>query len=219
MAFYDIFQLAALGFFLVVVASRAISVRLKSRHNPIKLSVKRNSIQHAAALILFVAVNLWAAEILRSVLRPAWQPLPAIAYRRCVDGPIAKSIGVALTAVGFGVFVVALKQLGLSWRLGIDEQTPGELITSGIYALSRNPIYVFFDLYFLGTFLVNGTPLFLAALVLLSANLHIQIQQEEKFLIARFGAAYEAYAARVGRYVVLPDLRIRRAAWDQERLP
>jgi len=63
-------------------------------------------------------------------------------------------------------------------------------------------------------------------LVLLALNLHIQIRQEERFLAARFGAAYVAYAARVGRYLALPDLRRarqrlwewRRPSFDQEQL-
>jgi len=104
----------------------------------------------------------------------------------------------------FVIFVLALRALGNSWRLGIDENHPGRLVTTGIYAHSRNPIYLFFDLYFLGTFLINGSLFFLIMTVLAALNLHYQIRQEERFLARAHGAAYEAYCARTPRYIRWP---------------
>jgi len=105
--------------------------------------------------------------------------------------------------LGLGIFLVAQATLGDSWRLGIDERHPGALVTHGIYRLSRNPLYLFFNLYFWGTFLLNGTGMFAIFAVLVTANLHYQILQEERFLAQVHGEPYRAYRARVGRYLTL----------------
>jgi hypothetical protein len=41
-------------------------------------------------------------------------------------------------------FAVTLKSFGDSFRVGIDEKKPDKLVTSGMFAISRNPIYVCF---------------------------------------------------------------------------
>ncbi|MBN1261692.1 MAG: isoprenylcysteine carboxylmethyltransferase family protein [Anaerolineae bacterium] len=203
MSFFDIFQLAGLLVFLGIVVGRTISVQRKTRRIPIRLSIRRNNVHHVFALILFGCVNLWVAGILRTVLFSGRMPVPDFLDYVLIDSFVASIIGISVITCGFVVFILGLRQLGTSWRLGIDEQAPGALITGGIYAVSRNPIYVFFALYFLGTFLINGTVLFLLFLVIVAANLHYQVLQEEAFLAQAFGPAYAAYASRTGRYVTL----------------
>jgi protein-S-isoprenylcysteine O-methyltransferase Ste14 len=89
--------------------------------------------------------------------------------------------------------------------VGIDNQAPGELVTTGVFAFSRNPIFVFVDLYFIGIFLLNGTVIFLAA-VLVVVGLHYQILQEEQFLRAQYGQAYRYYRAGAPRYFGAPQV-------------
>ncbi len=63
-----------------------------------------------------------------------------------------------LTLVLFGfAFFGSPDSIGNLWRLGIDEKYPGKLVTKGIYAFTRNPIYLFFHLYFLGTFFLRDS--------------------------------------------------------------
>ncbi|MBI5184202.1 MAG: hypothetical protein HZA01_00525 [Nitrospinae bacterium] len=84
---------------------------------------------------------------------------------------------------------MALVSFRDSWRAGIDEKTQGELITTGIFAVSRNPIFIFIDLYFIGTFLINGALIFLIFAAVVIIGLHCQIIQEEKFLAKAYGQA------------------------------
>jgi protein-S-isoprenylcysteine O-methyltransferase Ste14 len=91
--------------------------------------------------------------------------------------------------------------MGASWRIGIDRQQPGQLVTSGLFAWSRNPIYLAFDLLVVGAFLIHGRSLFLilgAAMMLL---IHAIVLREERFLDAKFGDAFRNYRKRVGRYL------------------
>ncbi len=73
--------------------------------------------------------------------------------------------------------------------------------SGGIFAWTRNPIYVALDLIFFGAFLVQGRAIFLALALALAGLLHYQIRREEKYLARLYGDAYRAYCERVGRYV------------------
>ena len=87
--------------------------------------------------------------------------------------------------------------------MGIDKSAPGELVATGIFTVSRNPIFLFIDLYFAGTFLVNGTLIFLLFAALVVLGMHYQILQEERFLAGAHGEAYRRYCTVVGRYLTL----------------
>jgi protein-S-isoprenylcysteine O-methyltransferase Ste14 len=83
----------------------------------------------------------------------------------------------------------------------VDNSQPGALVTQGVFAISRNPIFVFLNLYTAGTFLINGTFIFLIFGVLMAAALHYQILQEERFLLQTYGDSYRSYLNRTARYL------------------
>jgi protein-S-isoprenylcysteine O-methyltransferase Ste14 len=204
-ALLDLFQVTALAVFLLAIVSRTIYLRLRKKLNPITLRLRGKGWTGVAEAALVVTVNLWVAALLWTVLPLAPEPLPGVLGRSLVTAVVAKWAGLVLITAGFFVFFCALHALGDAWRLGIDdrETSAGEraLVIDGIYRRARNPIYVFFNLYFWGTFLINGAAAFALLAALVTANLHCQILQEEQHLARVHGAAYEAYRARTGRYV------------------
>jgi protein-S-isoprenylcysteine O-methyltransferase Ste14 len=76
-----------------------------------------------------------------------------------------------------------------------------ELAGDNHRTVSRNPIFIFIDIYFIGTFLINETLIFLIFAALAVIGMHYQIMQEEKFLAKAYGQVYKDYCARTGRYV------------------
>jgi protein-S-isoprenylcysteine O-methyltransferase Ste14 len=120
---------------------------------------------------------------------------------RLVESDLLQGIGAALIVIAIGLFIAALIAFGKSWRVGIDEQHPGQLVRGGIFAISRNPIFVSLDLYFLGTFLINGTLGFLLFAAAGAAGVHYQIHREEQFLRKQYGPAYETYRRATNRYL------------------
>jgi protein-S-isoprenylcysteine O-methyltransferase Ste14 len=82
----------------------------------------------------------------------------------------------------------------------IDRTHPGPLVTGGIYGWTRHPIYVAFDLLFVGTFLVLGRLIFLVLALVWLRLLHSYMQREECFLSHLYGEPYRDYCGRVGRY-------------------
>jgi protein-S-isoprenylcysteine O-methyltransferase Ste14 len=79
----------------------------------------------------------------------------------------------------------------------VDLERPDQLVDSGPYAFSRNPMYVGWTLGYVGVALVAGTAwalLFLPAVLVLT---HVVVKREERSLERRFGAAYQSYKTSV----------------------
>ena len=147
-------------------------------------------------IVLMPALILWSLQIGFTVFGVPLIPAPAF-----WEMPAIQLAGIILCALGLVMFVFALISFGSSWRVGIDEERSGKLVTGGIFAVTRNPIYLFMDLYIAGTFLIFPNWFFLAFLVLSAAGIHRQILNEEKFLRRKYGEAYVAYTRKVPRYL------------------
>ena len=57
----------------------------------------------------------------------------------------------AMSLAGTILFIAAVLTMRNSWRAGISETDQTELITDGIYQVSRNPAFSGFDLLYIGT--------------------------------------------------------------------
>jgi protein-S-isoprenylcysteine O-methyltransferase Ste14 len=155
---------------------------------------------HWLELLLLPWLVLWMLALVWSALQRSFQPGPALWEPLWLAVFSVQVLGVLVILAGDAIFVWALISFGNSWRIGIDERSTGALVTNGIFAFSRNPIFAFIDLYCLGTFLMNGSLVFLAFAVVTILVLHYQIRQEEKFLAGRYGRAYQDYCRQAGRY-------------------
>jgi protein-S-isoprenylcysteine O-methyltransferase Ste14 len=199
--FFDWFQVAGLGLFIGMAMGRTVATRIRHRVNTFLPG--RSS---RLALLLFILTNVWAFEVLFFVLPVGFRIFPAPLHIQLLDRLPLKVVGVALIVVGFWFNITGHIALGESWRLGIDENRPGRLVTAGVYRFTRNPIYLFFGLYFFGTFLINGTLFFLGFLVLGAVLLHLLTLQEERFLARVHGPAFAEYRQRTPRYIGVAHL-------------
>jgi protein-S-isoprenylcysteine O-methyltransferase Ste14 len=109
--------------------------------------------------------------------------------------------GLAMCAVAIVGFALTIISFGNSFRVGIDVNTQDKLITGGMFAISRNPIYVCFLLFFIGLFLIHRNIVIAVALVLFALAIHRQVMREEKFLKSHYGGEYEKYHQKVRRYL------------------
>lgn len=109
-------------------------------------------------------------------------------------------LGVFLCAAGLALLLWSLLSFGRSFRVGIDTEHPDKLITSGVFAFSRNPIYVAFALILLGQFLIFSNWILLVYLGAAVWLFHRQVLREEAYLKQHYGPEYVEYGRRVRRY-------------------
>lgn len=115
--------------------------------------------------------------------------------------PALYVIGLVLAATGLSFFAVSVITMRDNWRAGFDENQKTNLVTHGIYTISRNPAFVGFGLMYIGCAMVFPFLLNIAAAAASLILFHVQIKSEEKYLVKTFGKEYEAYKARVFRYL------------------
>jgi protein-S-isoprenylcysteine O-methyltransferase Ste14 len=200
MNFFDYFQITSLSIVVLIFVGRASYLRFRRNINPIAIGGGKKGVLLAVELVTIIGFVAWTIEGLLFAFHSSFRIFPSSLDSQLLDSFAAKIAGVALITLGLIIFGSAYASFGDSWRVGFDLRTPGTLVTTGTFALSRNPIYVFLDLWFIGVFFINGTLIFLIFALLAVAFLHWQILQEEKFLVRLYGQPYQNYCAKVGRY-------------------
>ena len=186
--------------FLAIVFGRALYLRLSRNIKAIAIGGGKTGLVLAIELISFAGLVAWMIEFVLYALHSDFHIFPSPLDTLLIDSTVARIIGVALVSVGLIIFVLAFVSFGDSWRVGFDTRTPGALVTTGLFAFTRNPIYVFIDLWFLGIFLINGRLIFLIFAILAFAAIHWQILKEEDFCTKLYGVPYKDYCSRTGRY-------------------
>ena len=88
-----------------------------------------------------------------------------------------------------------------SWRIGIDEENKTELVTNGLFAISRNPIFLGIMIANFGLFLVLPNAFTLLIIALSTVSVNTQIRLEEEFLVKEFGNKYQDYRNKVRRWL------------------
>ena len=114
----------------------------------------------------------------------------------------ARDVGIALAALGDIIFIISVITMKDSWRAGISPEEETELVTNGIYRISRNPAFLGFDLVYIGILMIFfNWPLFIITILALFI-FHLQIVKvEEPFLISVFGENYINYKNKTNRYL------------------
>lgn len=116
--------------------------------------------------------------------------------------PALRLLGVAVLIGSLVLVRIAQSEMGRSWRLGFDlAAPPTELITSGLFSRTRNPIYLGMVGLGLGVFTVlpNAVTLTVAALTVLILQTRVLV--EEGYLLAKHGEAYSAYCRATPRWL------------------
>ena len=114
---------------------------------------------------------------------------------------IVSYIGLLLVILAPVLFIWGLISFGVSFRVGVDDQHAGELVTSGAFAISRNPLYVTFFMMLCGVFLVFPAWIFFVYMLAGFWLIDRQVCREENVLRELFGEEYDTYCVRVRRYL------------------
>lgn len=112
-----------------------------------------------------------------------------------------KTIGFTIGICGILITFIAQLQMKNSWRLGIDEQEKLELITSGLFSITRNPIYLSLGISFIGFFLIAPNIGSIIFLILMFYGIAQKVNDEQEFLAGKFGEEYEKYRSNVNKWI------------------
>ena len=115
---------------------------------------------------------------------------------------VLRYLGLALTFAGFLLGIGALIEFRKA-RTTLDPHgSAKQLVTSGIYRFTRNPIYLGFLLMVIGLPLNSGLywGIILAPFYIFMMD-RLIIQHEEVYLERKFGNAYTGYTSRVRRWL------------------
>lgn len=110
--------------------------------------------------------------------------------------------GAALIIVGVALVVLARREFAQRGQPTDPGRPTSSIVTTGVFALSRNPIYLGAVCFLAGIALSADLPWVLVLLLpALIACHYILIAPEERYLAAKFAEEYRAYAASVHRWI------------------
>ncbi|MFN2439752.1 MAG: isoprenylcysteine carboxylmethyltransferase family protein [Chitinophagaceae bacterium] len=110
-----------------------------------------------------------------------------------------KIIGFVLGHLSIIGIVIAQLQMKQSRGIGIDYENKTQLITTGFFKLSRNPIYLLLLISLTGLFLIVPNAVTFAVLFAAWLILHVTMRLEEEFLEKQHGEAYLQYKHKIRR--------------------
>jgi protein-S-isoprenylcysteine O-methyltransferase Ste14 len=141
---------------------------------------------------------LWALLLLGATyglsLLPGLDQLPVLQTR---------PIGLIVICVALAILAWAMLQFRFAdTQLLPNSETNNALVTSGIFGLTRNPMYLAMTVFALGGALWFGrTPMLLAPVLMFAVANWVFIPFEEAKMRRQFGEAFDAYTRRVRRWL------------------
>lgn len=118
-----------------------------------------------------------------------------------LENSALKYSGLGLLLFALVWTIIAQVHMKNEWRIGIDTETKTELITSGLFGCSRNPIFFGMIVCLIGLFFCTANAVTALFLILGFILIQIQIRLEEEFLIKEHGEKYLNYKLKVRRFI------------------
>jgi protein-S-isoprenylcysteine O-methyltransferase Ste14 len=189
-ALYIIFLALAFGLRTLIQLRRTGSTGFRA------FSAERSAAERAGVLLVTLGGVLSFAGLAASSALPEFAPLDraAIAW-----------VGAALAAAAIALVTAAQFNMGDSWRIGVDTSERTDLVTTGLFAVVRNPIFTGMLAFWIGIALMVPNALTILGFFVALAGIEVQVRMvEEPYLLRVHGVRYRDYASRTGR--LLPGL-------------
>ena len=174
----------------------SIRVYRKTGINPVTFGKSDNAHDYIGAVMKFLTGWLVAAVLLFSIGDAAYQYLAPIAY---LQKDWVKYTGLFLIHASLVWIVIAQGHMKQSWRIGVDEKNKTELITTGFFSVSRNPIFLGMIVSTAGIFLVIPNVVTFFTMTTTYIVIQIQIRLEEEHLFKQHATSYSKYKKKVRR--------------------
>jgi len=184
--------------FIVVVFIMRIAIVSKSTRLSAKTLMGRQDGLHGLIGFYFKVLPLFSFMVILMFLTSGYEYLGPINW---LEHSYSISVGLFLLISTLFWIWVSQSKMGQAWRIGIDTQNQHNLVTQGVFSLSRNPIFLGIKLNTLGFFLLLPNALSLAIFLVGGLLIDIQVRLEEDYLTDKYGDAYTEYCSKVGRWL------------------
>ena len=176
----------AAGFMLLISLISVNSVLLEK--NGIKVSTSETN-KPGIIKWFYPVFTIFFLLFLIEITRPlfGFSVLPKVCTNFFFDSVFIRLTGVLTVFLSVFVLKTTLQHFSTSLRFGLNKNNMGKLITTGIFARSRNPFFMSLLLYFCGTTLIFPNLFFLIFAILAFTGIHFSILKEEKFLQKVYG--------------------------------
>lgn len=171
----------------------------KTRINPVTFGKEDNAHNYIGEVfkiligLLFVVfgINFFSENVYETYLTPIEN----------MENPAIFYTGFLLLHLSMLWIFIAQMHMGKSWRIGIDDKNKTDLIKTGLFSVSRNPIFFGMFIAIFAAFLV--LPNIITVFVAFAGYIIIQIQirLEEEFLQKQFGSEYLEYKSKTRRLI------------------
>jgi protein-S-isoprenylcysteine O-methyltransferase Ste14 len=186
------------AFFLLAFVIRSVLVYRNTGINPLVLQRTQDAYGYVGMAFKVLMLGCAAVVTLLAFVPYASSWLGVIAP---LEISSIKGLGWFCLLVSLLWMLIAQAQMGASWRIGIDSTNRTELVSKGLFSISRNPIFLATRVALLGFFLVAPNAATLALLAAAEVIIQVQVCLEEKHLLGLHGSAYEQYFSKVPRWL------------------
>ena len=136
------------------------------------------------------ALGMWAVSSLRPLL-----PVPALVR-------ISIALAILLIGIGFSMAGMASFSRAKTTVNPLKPETTTSLVSSGVYRITRNPMYVGMLLVLVAwAIYLSSVWTWFGPLALSLYLTQFQIKPEERVLTKMFGSEFDAYKAKVRRWL------------------
>ena len=148
--------------------------------------------------IAIISVSYLIVSSLLTYLYPEFFAIKNVPY------PIFAVIGVILLILGLPMLIISGRAVTAGFK-------KGELVTTGIYSVVRNPVYAAWILFIApGVLVFSRSWLMLLTPIVAYISFKVFIREEYQYLRKHFGQIYLEYEAGVNELLPIPKFRLKK---------
>lgn len=187
------------AFIILVFVLPSVRVYRQTGVNPFRFKTRHDSVHDYIGGSMKVFIILLLMVVMVFALSPAgYRYLAPFSYMENKGLQAAGLIAGHLALIGIMIAQFQMKQ---SWRIGIDYEHKTQLVVSGLFSVSRNPIFLFLLIALAGLFFVIPNAVTFAVLFAAYIVLQATMRMEETFLESQHGETYMTYKQKVARLI------------------
>lgn len=187
-----------LAYFSAAFFWRSYAVWKRTGVNPVVFKGSDSAHDFIGRVFKALFAAIVAVVVIYAFVPDAYQYLKPIHW---FERTWIKLTGIVLLFVSLVWTILAQAQMGNSWRIGIDTEHRTELVRSGVFKISRNPIFVGMMVTLLGLFLIIPNVVTLITFLVGVILIGIQVRLEEEYLMRAHGDKYIEYRRNVRRWI------------------